>query len=353
MQVLSKRGNECRHHSSFSNTTFPTGATTPSNTTANGGLFLATHNAAVMNPTILSCTVDRIYTQGIRLDMANTSTMTANIGPASGTGSGNTITNSNQAISITGSNTGGMTYNVRNNTTNINTAVVAGGATNQIGVAKSANGGTWTGLIENNTVGTAGVANSTCQVAGCDGIDIGNNNSGGTHHLLIKGNQIHDPEGSGIVIISGGGSDNSTASWIVQNNTITNPDENAGAANPGILMQSGSSTGTDTSKTCTDISANTITGTWSLGTGHLSSIRLRSLTTAAGSFSIVGFNPATNYTDDPTGVSGSTTGAAGNVGNVADYIRSQNPSVTNASPGQNAASATQGAATFTNSAGCA
>jgi hypothetical protein len=194
--------------------------------------------------------------------------------------------------------------------------------------------------------------NSGCEVAGCASISIGNNNSTGAHKLQIKNNQIHDPEGSGISILSGGGTDASANSWIVQSNTITNPDQNAGAANPAILMQSGSSVGTDTTNTCADISSNTISGTWSLGTGHLSSIRVRSLTTAAGAFALVGFNPATNYPDDPTGVASSTTGGVGNVGNVADYIRSVNPGVTNASPGQNAASATQGAATFTNSGGC-
>ena len=337
--------------STFSNTAFPTGATTPANTTANSGLFLATHSSAVMNPTITNCIVDRIYAQGIRLDMAGSSSMTANIGPATGAGNGNTITNSNQAISLTGSNTGGFTYNIRNNTANIVPANVAGGATNQIGVARSTASGTWTGLIDNNFVGTAGTANSGCQVAGCDGIDVVNN-SAGTHKLSIINNHIHDTEGSGMVIIAGGAPDNSTVSWTVQNNFIDNPDENAGQANPAILIQSGTSVGTDTSKTCLNISGNTISGTWSLGTGHLSSIRVRSLTTAAGSFAIVGFNPATEYPNDPTGVSGSTTGAVGNVGNVADYIRQQNPGVTNASPGQNAASATQGAAVFSNSGGC-
>ncbi len=337
--------------STFSNTAFPTGATTPANTTSNSGLFLATHNSAVMNPTITNNVVDRIYAQGIRLDMAGSSSMTANIGPASGAGNGNTITNSNQAISVTGSNTGGLTYNIRNNSASIVPANVAGGATNQIGVARSTASGTWTGLIENNTVGTLGTANSGCQVAGCDGIDVVNN-SAGTHKLSILGNTIRETEGSGMVIIAGGAPDNSNVSWIVKNNTISNPEQNAGQANPAILIQSGTSVGTDTSKTCLEISGNTISGTWSLGTGHLSSIRVRSLTTAAGSFAIVGFNPATEYPNDPTGVSGSTTGAVGNVGNVADYIRQQNPGVTNASPGQNAASATQGAAAFSNSGGC-
>lgn len=339
--------------STFSNTTFPTGATTPANTTANSGLFLATHNSAVMNPTITNNTVDRIYAQGIRLDMAGASSMTANIGPASGAGNGNTITNSNQAISVTGSNTGGLTYNIRNNTANIVPANVAGGATNQIGVARSTASGTWTGVIDNNTVGTAGTANSGCQVAGCDGIDVVNN-SAGTHKLSIINNHIHDTEGSGMVIIAGGAPDNSTVSWTVQNNFIDNPDQNSGQANPAILIQSGTSVGTDTSKTCLNISGNTITGVWSLGTSHQSSIRVRSLTTAAGSFAIVGFNPATDYPDDPSGVVGSTTGPIGNVGNVADYIRQQNPAVSNhvGGPPQNAASATQGAAVFSNSGGC-
>jgi len=287
----------------FSNTTFPTGATTPSNTTANSGLFLATHNAATMSPTITNSTVDRIYAQGIRLDMAGTSSMIANIGPASGAGNGNTITNSNQAISITGSNTGGLTYNIRNNTTSIDPAVTAGGATNQIGVARSTSAGTWIGVIDHNFIGTAGTANSGSQVAGSDGIDIVNN-SAGLHRLSIINNQIHDTEGSGIVIISGGSPDSSTVSWTVQNNTITNPDQNAGAANPAILIQSGTSIGTDTTNTSADISGNTITGTWSLGTGHLSSIRVRSLTAAGGSFALLNFNPATNYSDDATGIPG-------------------------------------------------
>ena len=337
----------------FSNTAFPTGVTTPANTTSNSGLFLATHNTATMSPTITSCTVDRIYAQGIRLDMAGTSSMVANIGPSSGAGSGNNITNSNQAISITGSNSGGLTYNVRNNITNINPAVNAGGATNQIGVNRSTASGTWTGLIENNIVGNATV-NSGCQIAGCDGIDI-TNNSAGTHKLTIKGNNIQHTEGSGMVIISGGAPDSSTVSWTIQNNTISNPDQNAGAANPAIIIQSGTSIGTDSTNTCAEISGNTITGTWSLGTGHLSSIRVRSLTTG-GSFSLKGFNPATEYPDDPTGVVGSTTGPAGpsSLGNVADYIRQQNPGVSNASPGQNAASANKLAASpnFSGSVSC-
>ncbi len=340
----------------FSNTTFPVTASTPSNTTSNSGLFLATHSTATMSPTITNCTVDRIYAQGIRLDMAGSSSMTANIGPASGAGNSNNITNSNQPISITGSNTGGMTYNVRNNTTNITVGVNPdAGATNQISVNRSTASGTWTGLIENNTTGTAGQTNSTCQLPGCQGIDI-TNNSAGTHKLTIQGNSIHDPEGSGMSIISGGSPDSSSVSWIIKNNTITNPDENAGQANPGIIIQSGTSTLADSTDTCLEISGNTITGTWSLGTSHQSSIRVRSLTTASGSFAIVGFMPATDYPDDPSGVVGSTTGGVGTLGNVADYIRQQNPGVSNhvAPLPQNAASANQGAGSpaFTNSVGC-
>jgi hypothetical protein len=336
----------------FSNTNLPTGATTPSNATANSGLFLATHGTASMNPTITSCTVDRIYAQGIRIDLANTSTMTVNIGPSSGAGSGNTLTNNNQAVSITGSNTGGITYNVRNNTINVSPAINAGASTNQIGVSKSASGGTWIGLIESNIIGN-GTVNSGCEILGCNSIAINNNNSAGAHKLQIKSNTIQHPEGSGISILSGGGSDNSANSWIIQSNNISNPDQNAGAANPAILIQSGSTTFTDTTNTCADISGNTISGLWSLGTSHLSSIRVRSLSTVAGSFSLVGFNPATDYPDS-AGAPAGTTGGIGNVGNVADYIRSVNPAVTNAPPGQNAASANVGGTSpaFSNSGGC-
>jgi hypothetical protein len=342
----------------FSNTNFPTGATTPSNVTANSGLFLATHGASsstIINPTVTNSTFDRIYAQAFRADLAGATTMTINFGPNSGAGNGNTLTNDNQGVSITGANSGGLTYSVRNNNFQVNPGVMAGGATNQLGVAKSNPAGNWNGTIANNIIGTAGATNSGCVVVGCNGIDIGNNNSGGLHKLSITGNQVHNVEGSGIAILSGGGSDNSNASWTVQNNMIGNPDQNAGAANPGIIMQSGSSTGTDTTDTCADISGNTISGTWSLGTGHLSSIRVRSLSTAAaGSFSLVGFNAATEYANDPTGVAGSTTGAAGTIGNVADYVRSLNPAVSNASPGQNAASASQlaSAAAFTGAVAC-
>ena len=206
-------------------------------------------------------------------------------------------------------------------------------------------------MIEGNTVGTVGVANSGCEIVGCAGISISNNNATGTHKVTIKSNQIHDTEGSAILVISGGGSDVSTASLTIQNNTISNPDQGATAANPAVLIQSGSTIGTDTSNTCADISSNTITGTWSLGTTHLSSVRVRSLTTVAGSFALLGFNPATEYPNS-TSLIAACTGNVGTAGNVADYVRSVNPGITNSPDTQNATSATQGAAAFTGSVSC-
>jgi len=169
--------------------------------------------------------------------------------------------------------------------------------------------------------------------------------------VTITNNSIHDTDGAGIHVLSGGGSDSSSTSLSIQNNTITNPDQGLTGATAGILVQSGSSIGTDTTNTCADISSNSISGTWSLGTSHLSSIRVRSLVTAGGSFGLLGFNPATDYPNSSS-ASPACTGGVGTAGNVADYLRSVNPAIPNNPDTQNAASATQGTVAFTGSVSC-
>ena len=240
----------------FSNTSYPTSLTTPSNTTANGGLFLATHgsNGSIINPTVTNCLFDRIYTQAFRADMAGNTGMTIHFGPASGAGNANTVTNAGGGAIITGTNTGAVTYTIRNSNFQNNPAVQpdqnSGGV---ISARKSApasgTSGTWVGTIEGNTVGTNGAAKSGCVIAGCIGISADTSNVSGNYTTTIDSNSVYRTSGHGINVAGGGGTDSSVLRTTIQTNTLADPEPSgfgAGGQTQGnaIFVEAGSTAAT-------------------------------------------------------------------------------------------------------------
>jgi len=325
----------------FSNTTYPTTLTTQSNSTANGGLFIATHGAlgSVINPTVTNCIFDRIYTQAFRADMAGNTGMTIHFGPAAGGGNANTVTNVGGGAIITGTNTGTVTYTIRNSSFINDPAVQpdqnSGGVISARKAAPAS--GTWTGTIENNTVGTNGVAKSGCVIAGCVGINADAGNASGNYTTTIDLNQVYRTSGSGINVTGGGGTDTSVIRTTIQNNSLGDPEPNgfgAGGQTQGnaIFVQAGSVAG-DATTVKAQIDNNTASGAWSQGF-NLSAIRVRErfVTTT---FCLTNYNPATNYG-----------GGAGTNTSVAAFLTSANPAST-APGGSTVATATQTGGTIT------
>ncbi|MEA2568906.1 MAG: hypothetical protein QOI24_907, partial [Acidobacteriota bacterium] len=325
----------------FSNTAYPTGVTTPSNTTANGGLFLATHGASgsIINPTVTNCIFDRIYTQAFRADMAGNTGMTILFGPASGAGNGNTVSNAGGGAIITGTNTGTVNFTIRNNGFTNNPAVQPD--TNSGGVISarksSPANGSWTGTIQNNTVGTNGVAKSGCVIAGCIGINFDTSNASGNYTTTITGNSVFRTSGDGINVHGGGGSDSSVIRTTIQTNTLGDPEPNgqgAGGQTQGnaIFVEAGTVAG-DTTTVKAQIDTNTASGQWSTAF-NLSAIRVRQRF-ATTTFCLTNYNPATNYG-----------GGAGTNTSVSAFLTSANPAST-APVGYTVATATQTGGTIT------
>lgn len=117
------------------------------------------------------------------------------------------------------------------------------------------------GVIADNTIGTAGAAGSGGRCGGCHGIAV---TAGGSSRVAanITGNTIQQVDGPGIRVIAGG---TSTVSAAVTANTIREPV--AGNDQGAIRLQSGTGKA-DTAKLCvtlggTGAATNRIAGIWS------------------------------------------------------------------------------------------
>lgn len=213
----------------FSNTTFGANSTTD----GSDGILVEGQNAAIVNVTVQNSFFTSTRGDHFQVNLIGTASTDLIF-------TGNAITNSHPAVVSGGGGirlTGGAvgsnvtaTYNFSNNTIRDSNGTA-------IGVTKGAGSGTFTGTINNNQVGVAGVANSGS--AAGSGISV-ITAEGGSHTTTITNNQVRQYNNFGIIVQAGGlptvGTGNLKAT--VTGNTISNPGTAIFAKN-GFQLNSG------------------------------------------------------------------------------------------------------------------
>ena len=229
-------------------------------------------------------------------------------------GQSNTFTNNNIGVSIeqaatTASAFGNITFAVMNNTFSNNAA--SNGYSNAIGVESNgthATGGTLTGQIENNTIGTLGVKDSGSAVGDGVRVDI----EGGVHGVLtISGNTISEvPNASGFELRGvGGPAGDGGLNVKLTGNTVNNPSGSnldvCGIGSPQpcpastvYIAADNAATGTQT--VCAIASGNTIydpASTWPTGDSFTGAIAFQMDQLAAGAVFNLGGSHANAVTE--------------------------------------------------------
>jgi hypothetical protein len=225
----------------------------------NDAILIDGSSTAVLNATIQNCVFTASRANQIHYVINNSSSGDIVI-------TGNKISNnhpnklgSDFGINIGSTSTNGVTYSVTGNTVND-----AGGSGIEVG-RLAGGGGSMSGSISNNVVGTTGVANSGSNASSCIVVGIVGAGTTATHTSTITNNTLRQYTNYGIRLINrgtGAGYLNAT----VTNNNIAEPSPNAAsfAAYSGIRAELGaSSTGPDDGKTCLVISGNILNQTGS------------------------------------------------------------------------------------------
>jgi VCBS repeat-containing protein len=278
--------------SNFSSIVTPTGSQ---------GALISGHGTATITSTVTGSTFHDNFSAGYFSDISVGASMNVSV-------TNSTFTTNGGAVTIAGTGTGNMTFDVSGNTSNFNT-------TSPILVSKGVgSSGSFTGQVTNNNLGTAGATTSICTV-NCDAINLLSNGTN-SFQATVSGNVLNQVSSRGIV---GSASEASTMLLKIQNNTVANP--NAAAQN-AIFVQSGTS-GTDTASVCASITNNTISGAYSLTQMR---VRNRFPTTT---FRIPGYAGAGNDTTA-----------------VQNYLIAQNPGSTSANATINGNTFTGGPACF-------
>jgi hypothetical protein len=189
-----------------------TNSTIKDNSTAsdanNGLLFVNKNTAIVTAATISGSTFSGTHATGIQVDANNTSTIT------NFTVQNSTFSNNNVAINFTQSQSGNTTFNILTNTFNNHKSVVI-----NMFSASASTGGTMTGKVQGNTIGTQGVGDSGSGLG--QGIRV--SLDGQCHGVFrIDNNTIREIENArGIDLIGRLGT--GEANFTVSNNTVVKP----------------------------------------------------------------------------------------------------------------------------------
>ncbi|HEX6190396.1 MAG TPA: Ig-like domain-containing protein, partial [Pyrinomonadaceae bacterium] len=146
-----------------------------------------------------------------------------------------------------------------------------------------ANGGSLTGIIQGNTIGTNGVAASGCATAlgGCDGMTIDKALTGNLS-LRIEGNTIQQINTNGIAL--GGANSGGSINASIINNTIRQPSNSAPANSQGNAIYLNMGTVNPSAFTaCLNVTGNSISDTasktWDIN-GSFAAIYVRARNTA-------------------------------------------------------------------------
>ncbi|HEY3052840.1 MAG TPA: Ig-like domain-containing protein [Thermoanaerobaculia bacterium] len=236
--------------STFSNSVSPNGQQ---------GLLLVLDNGASATVDVQSSTFASNGSgnaNGLQMNGNNSATLDVTI-------AGSTFQSNAAGINLVVGSAASLTYAIHDN------PVFTGNALQAINVAKlSPSTGTVSGTITNNTIGTALVVGSACNLSiACNGIDL-RPTGGGSYAVTVSGNTIHGVGNFGINVSATNG--NGTLNAKVSSNTIGTPGPFSANA---IFSQSGA-TSTDTTSVCADIINNVISGVWD-ALGSASQIRVR------------------------------------------------------------------------------
>ena len=282
----------------FGNTNFPTAggtAPSPSNSTANGALLLATNgtNSASITSVTTNSQFQRIYSIAFFVDMAGNTSQNVTFGQI---GSGNSITTASQGVSIVGTNSGGLTALVAGNTINNDETLMDTFASTNINFRRGGGGtpasGNWNATIENNNVGISGNTKSGCEIAGCFGISADDQGSpSGTFTVVIQSNSIFNVSG-GIQVGSANAGAHTIRATIMNNNVQepdTTPQGGSGVSEGnGIFVFSGTSfDGT----TYARIEDNNVDGGWAEAING-DAIRIRHQGAAGSQFFVCNISPS-------------------------------------------------------------
>jgi hypothetical protein len=151
--------------------------------------------------------------------------------------------------------TGPATMDIENNT-------IQNAKTNAFTIIKSHDiagaSGSFSGTINNNTIGLAGTANSGSSEG--DGFEITNEGTGNMT-VAVTNNHIHQINSSGFQFVAGGGiASNGQFNINMSGNSVDNPGNNPSITLlQSIRIDSGVTSG-DTFATCANFGANTVTG---------------------------------------------------------------------------------------------
>ncbi len=227
-------------------------------TVVNDGIQFEGLNSANMTLNVSGTDFDSSVGDHIQSSIDDNATMDITIQNNTMTATNPAVLGSGITLSSSGDYTGSKTFNISGNTINDANAKAI-----NVNLGTSSGTGTYSGRVQNNTMGTVGNL-----LSGGFGIDIVGNGSG-TLTALVDGNTVRQFDGDHAIRVlhrDGNGRVNAT----VTNNTLTTPDN--GAFN-GLSANAGAA-GTDTGTVCLELNGNTMAGTGS-GGGSGTDFRLR------------------------------------------------------------------------------
>ncbi|HEX7183643.1 MAG TPA: hypothetical protein VF756_17540, partial [Thermoanaerobaculia bacterium] len=254
-------------------------------TTGNDGLVVEAHNNADIGVDVRNS--DLIANVGDHFQA--TADDSAVLDVKFGTNGANTLTGGapgalGQSVVVSsGAFTGAVTFDISNNSIN-------GAIDTPINVNKGGGTGTFSGRIQNNTIGTAGVANSGT-MGNKDAIRAVTNGAG-SYAAVISGNIIRQVSGNGIFAIVRDGS-GGRLDLTITGNTLSEPNPGVNA----IRVESGA-TSSDDLDVCADIGGataalrNTVNGDWGAGIGA-DEMRMRHQFSALCTFRMPGLSGGT------------------------------------------------------------
>jgi hypothetical protein len=216
---------------------FPSAATG-----AQGMLFSGSGGTTSMTVVVNGATFTRNFSAAFATDTATGADVTVTV-------DGGTMNDNGQNFTAGGAGSGDITYTLQNVATMYQ--VPGHTAVTGIAVLKSlTHSGNMTGTFLNNTVGIAATLGSGGPCNGCNSISVRNEQTSGTHNLLMQGNTFRRSQGGGISIFTGNSGDSSTMNLKMYGNTVTGPD---GTGNNAIIVVNGGGTTPNTVSMCADI----------------------------------------------------------------------------------------------------
>jgi hypothetical protein len=228
-------------------------------TGANGILFVARGTSVITAATLTGNTISGSQSTGIQPAAQDTANIQNFIIGQTGAGNGNTISGNNAGIDANQSQAANITFRVVNNTFNTHRSQ----AINAF-AATASTGGTMTGFIQSNSIGTAGTLDSGSAIG--SGIRVVSK-GGCVGSFTIDSNTVREvPNGRGIEVTAlRTASGNGGAKVKVTNNTVTRPtDSNQAVCGPtdpcplaSVWVSADNETNSGNETVCSLVSGNT------------------------------------------------------------------------------------------------